>query len=113
MRPGRALPERSLHFAQLVGSFAFQAARTLVLNARNVPVPRQRKPLPQRQLECILLYGRGKSEWEIGAILGISQETVRKHLREVRRHYDVVNSRQAVTHAVFDGQFSIVDLVTR
>lgn len=39
MRPGRALPERSLHFAQLVGSFAFQAARTLVLNARNVPVP--------------------------------------------------------------------------
>lgn len=108
---GRRLPEENLAMAQLVGSFAFQAARTLMLNARAAPASARYAPLTHRQLECVFLVGKGKSDWEIGRILGVSEETVKHHLKLAREHYDVSRRVQVVMRAVYDGQIALTDLL--
>lgn len=64
---GKPIREEDLPLAQLVGAFAFEAARRL-WRARSPiihPLPR----LTDRQRECILWVARGKSDWEISRIL--------------------------------------------
>jgi LuxR family quorum-sensing system transcriptional regulator CciR len=112
VRTGKQLPRENLAMAQLVGSFAFQAARTLVEKARRKGTPSAHKRLGNRQLECIALVARGKSDWEIGQILGISEFTVRRHLMLAKEHYEVASRYQVVTRAMFEGQISISDVLT-
>jgi LuxR family transcriptional regulator, quorum-sensing system regulator CciR len=110
MRFGRALPVHNLAAAQLVGAFAFQAARTMVANARR-PSPRPSRRLTDRQLECTILVGRGLTERQIGGRLGISDETVKRHLKEARQTFHVSKSVQLVTRTLHDGQISLSDLI--
>jgi LuxR family quorum-sensing system transcriptional regulator CciR len=112
MGAGRPLPEENLAMAHMIGAYAFQAARALVLNAKGMSNYTPRVPLSQRQLECTFLVGRGKTDWEIAKILGISEETVKRHLRDAREHYDVPKRVQLVIRAVFDGQISLSDLLS-
>ena len=111
MRRGASLPQANLAMAQLVGSFAFQAARNLVLKAKRRAIPAEPIPLTPRQLECVLLVGRGKTDWEIGRILGISEETVKHHLKQAREHYDVPKRVQVVMRAVYEGQLALTDML--
>jgi LuxR family quorum-sensing system transcriptional regulator CciR len=108
---GRPLPEANLPMAHMVGAYAFQAARALVLNAQGMASYTPRVPLSHRQLECTFLVGRGKTDWEIARILGISEETVKRHLKDAREHYDVPKRVQLVIRAVFDGQIALSDLL--
>lgn len=111
MRTGRPLPERNLLMAQMVGSFAFQAARSMVMRARGRPKPPSRSPLSPRQLECLALVARGKSDWEIARILGIGPESVKHHVKMAREHYDVPTRVQAAFRAVFESQLTLSDVV--
>jgi LuxR family quorum-sensing system transcriptional regulator CciR len=111
VRTGRALPEANLRMAQLVGSFAFQAARGMVRKAQDMSNFVRRVKLSPRQLECIALVARGKSDWEIGRILGVSEETVKHHVKMAREQYDVPSRVQAAFRAVFDGQIQLSDVV--
>lgn len=107
-RPGRALPQHNLALAHLIGCFAFQAARDMVTrHAGERPVA---SLLTQRQLECIVLVGRGKTDWEIARILGISEETVKQHLKDARTRYDVSKRVQLVIRVVNEGLISLHDL---
>ena len=47
---GRRLPEENLPMAHMIGAYAFQAARSLVLNAQGMSSYTPRVPLSQRQL---------------------------------------------------------------
>jgi LuxR family transcriptional regulator, quorum-sensing system regulator CciR len=110
IRAGRSLPEQNLHMAQLIGSFAFQAARTMIHNARAKALP-YRPQLTGRQLECLALVAKGKSDWEIGRILGIGEETVKHHVKLAREAYDVPTRVQATFRALFDGHLSLGDVI--
>jgi LuxR family quorum-sensing system transcriptional regulator CciR len=110
MRSGRALPARNLPMAQLIGSYAFQAARDLVLRKRDTHELRCRAPLPQRQLECILLVAKGCNDREIGEKLGITEETVKWYLKEARATYGVSKRVQLVMHAIYDGQLPLSEV---
>lgn len=112
LRTGRSLPRHNLPMAQLVGSFAFQAARAMVENAGRQQSPLTSRRLGNRQLECIALLARGKTDWEIGRILGISELTVRRHLTLAKEHYDVASRVQVVMRAMFEGQISLSDVLT-
>lgn len=112
MRTGRTLPEKNLLLAQMVGAFAFQAARSMVRKARRPSMPVELKALSNRQLECLALVARGKTDWEIGRILGIGQETVKHHVRMARDHYGVSTRIQAAFRAVYESQLTISDVIS-
>jgi len=115
-RAGREISSSVLPAAHYVGSFAFEAARRLVQrNAAkrqalsNPPFAPPR--LTRRQLECVLLAGRGKSDKAVARELGISNQTVHQHLEDAKRKYDVTTRMQLVIRALFDSQVAFVDLV--
>lgn len=108
MRTGRALPIRNLQTAQLIGSFAFQAARTMVTRARRGALPPVVR-LTERQLDCVRLAARGKTDPEIAIILGVREGTVRRHFEDARMRYGVGTRVQVIMRAMFEGQIGLVD----
>jgi LuxR family quorum-sensing system transcriptional regulator CciR len=111
VRVGRAFPSGGLEAAEIVGRVGFHAARTLARN-RHSDASRTAGPnLTGRQLECILLFGKGRTEQQIGALLGISRETVKQHLKGARTAYEVSKTIQLVTRAIYSGEIRIGDLL--
>jgi LuxR family quorum-sensing system transcriptional regulator CciR len=108
---GVAMREEDLPIAQLVGAFAFEAARRLwrVRSPSLIAPPR----LTDRQRECILWVARGKSDWEISRILGIEHETVVRHLKQARERYGVSKRTMLAVQALFDGSNSFTDVLKR
>lgn len=112
MEPGHELPEANLPMAQLVGPFAFQAARELIIAETGADAFRKEQRLTTRQLECVLWLGRGKTAWETGQILGISADTVNEYLDEARHRYGVARRVELVVHAAFRGELALTDMVS-
>lgn len=109
-KPGERIPEEHLAVAQLVGAFAFEAARQLWRMRGSAP-PKRR--LSDRQQDCALWAARGKTDWEISQILGISHETVIQHLKEARARYGVSKRSMLTVSALFDGTISFIDVLKR
>jgi len=63
-------------------------------------VDRARGILSRREADCLKWAAAGKTTWEIGAILGISEHTVAVHLRHVNRKLNVSSRAQAVAEAM-------------
>lgn len=59
--------------------------------------------LTERERETLAWAAAGKSYWEIAAILGISERTVRFYMSNARRKLDVVTNTQAVAKAIWEG----------
>jgi LuxR family quorum-sensing system transcriptional regulator CciR len=108
---GKQLREDDLPIAQLVGAFAFEAARRLhrIRRPHEWPLPR----LTDRQRECILWVARGKSDWEISRILGIQHDTVVRHLKQARERYGVGKRTMLAVQALFEGSISFTDVLKR
>lgn len=108
---GVAIRREHLPIAQLVGAFAFEAARRLlrVRTPDQAALPR----LTDRQRECILWVARGKSDWEISRILGIEHETVVRHLKLARERYGVAKRTMLAVQALFEGSISFTDVLKR
>lgn len=104
--PGKALPADMLHIAEIVGAFALTHARRLV----GALPPKGRPVLSERQRECLLWTARGKTAGEVGAILGISEETVNQHLKTARLRYDVHCRQMLILCALFDGVIGFSDV---
>jgi len=109
-RRGLAI-ERYLSIAELVGAFSFQSARRLV-SGNALMLPRLRK-LTQRQRDCLVLAGQGKSSWDIAVLLGISPNTVARHFDAIREVYGLKTRTQLVVAALLDGQISMLELLPR
>lgn len=107
----RGIREEDLPIAQLVGAFAFEAARRLW--RVRAPAPEKLPKLTERQRECILWVARGKSDWEISRILGIEHETVVRHLKQARERYGVGKRTMLAVQALFEGSISFTDVLKR
>ncbi len=59
--------------------------------------------LSMRERECLQWATSGKSDWEIGAILSISEKTASTHLERVKRKYGVTTRLQAVVAGLRSG----------
>ena len=109
---GKDLPLANLPMAQLVGNFAYEAARILLRKGEEiVRGPEERDSLTQRQLECIVLVGKGKTDWEISRVLGISEDTVTGHLNDARRRCGVSRRAELPIHALYRGELSFSDIL--
>ena len=110
MRNGMPLPLGSLAAAHYVGALAFDAAENL-RQPQPVTVPPGGPHLTPRQRDCVMLVAQGKSDWEIGALLGISDSTVHKHIEDAKRRFGVSTRIQLVVRSLFDARFSFSDVL--
>jgi len=110
MAHGRELPSDSLPAAQYLACFAFEAARRLKLQLEGND-PSEGPKLTKRQLDCLVLAARGKSNWVAGQLLGLSGGTVHKYLEAAKTRYGVATRTELVVRALFDGQLSFADVM--
>lgn len=109
VRDSEHFPIDKALLAQLIGGLAFEAARRIA-QPRRVPQPTM--PMTDRQRDCVLWAARGKTDWEISRILGVSQETVIQHLKHARERYGVQKRAHLAVMALFDGSICFSDIFT-
>lgn len=109
--PTRELPERNLGMAQLIGNYSYEAARQLWM--KKLGIVRRADPvrLTPRQLDCLVLVAKGKTDWEIATVLGLKPSTVNGYIDETKEALGVTRRSQMVTRALFDGHLSLSDTV--
>lgn len=98
------LPESPVDTNRLVADIALLtiyaqevALRVLLKEQRTeVPVPR----LSEREIEILKWTRDGKTSWETGRILSVSEKTVRAHLENIRNKMGVPSKHQAVLRAI-------------
>lgn len=104
--PHTDLPCHMLNVAEIIGAIAIARARDLMGTAASRP----RSVLTERQRECVLWSARGKTAGEIADILGISQETVVRHLKMARDRYSVHCRSMLILCALYDGLIGFSDV---
>jgi DNA-binding CsgD family transcriptional regulator len=67
------------------------------------PVEMARGHLSPREMTVLLWMKEGKTNWEIGRILGLSERTVRFHVGGIFEKLDVTSRTQAVARALGSG----------
>lgn len=109
MKAGAALPLASLAAVHYVGALAFDAAEDLrQAQSHGAPPGPQLTP---RQRACVVLVAQGKSDWEIGQLLGISESTVHKHIEDAKRRFCVSTRIQLVVRSLFDARLTFADVM--
>ena len=111
VRHGRELRQELLPAAQYVGCFAFEAARRICAVDQARGQAASKPALTARQFDCVVLVAQGKSDWHIGQLLGISQETVHQHIEAAKKRYQVASRTQLVVRALFDSQITFADVL--
>jgi LuxR family quorum-sensing system transcriptional regulator CciR len=108
---GRPIHGDALPLAQLAGAFAFEAARRLSTSRGRIAATSP--ALTDRQRDCLLWAARGKGDWEIGRILGVSEETVARHIKQACERYEVNKRTPLAIRALFDGTLTFSDIFRR
>jgi DNA-binding CsgD family transcriptional regulator len=94
----RKIRWEALSRTQVLATFAHDRLRQMPRNGLSTAprIPR----LSIREIECLRLVSTGKSSWEVGVILGITERTVKKHMASVMRKFDVRTRAQAIARVV-------------
>lgn len=90
--------------ARMIGLVAFDRGQELLGSNRIAADP---VSLTARQIDCIALIGRGKTDREISSILHISLGTVRAYVSEAMERYGVSKRTLLVLRAVREGLIDI------
>lgn len=105
----QALPASAAQASRMISDIALltiyaqeAAVRVLLKEPSDVPVPR----LSEREIEILKWARDGKSAWETGVILAVSESTVRTHLERIRNKMGVSSKHQAVLRAISLGLLS-------
>lgn len=87
---------------------------TLVSNYLDLPLAGVRQtvsvkgaPLTGKEVACLEWCKEGKTNWEIGEILRISEKTVEFHLRNVMNKLEATNRIRAVVLAIKAGVIAL------
>lgn len=89
--------------AQLSQIALYYSAAIRRISARPV-APNPNSLLTPRQLDCIRWIAAGKSDWEVGSILGLSESTVNRHVELAKERLGVRTRVQVVVEALQSGQ---------
>ncbi|HEX6704010.1 MAG TPA: autoinducer binding domain-containing protein [Albitalea sp.] len=99
----RSLPDNSAEIARLAADLQLLAV-FMEAAAFHVLLPESRandRPaLTPRELESLRWTMEGKTAWELGAILGISEQTAARHIHHATQKLGCVNKLQAVLKAL-------------
>lgn len=105
----RPFPRHLSSVLQSLATYGFESARRLARIEQGPIV--QWAPLTTRQIDCLLLAARGKSDTDIGQLLGLSAHTVNEHLEGAKRRYCVRTRQQLIVHALFNCQISFAEVL--
>jgi DNA-binding CsgD family transcriptional regulator len=83
---------------QLFAVHACEAAARLLLPG--ILADAEMPPLTPREVECLRWTMEGKTAWEVGAILGISERTAVLHVNNATHKLHCVSKHQAVIRAM-------------
>lgn len=82
---------------QLFAAYSQDVALGILIPAsQEAPAAR----LSARELECLQWTSEGKTAWEVGRILAISEQTVVRHLNNATHRLGCVNKYHAVATAM-------------
>ena len=79
-----------------------ETAKNLINNTQ----PLQSLKLTKRENECLHWAASGKTNWEIGTILGVSKRTVIFHLQNAAKKFNTSNRYHTVAYAIANGLVS-------
>lgn len=82
---------------QLFAVHAYEAAARLLIPAESVEPPPSLTP---REIECLRWTMEGKTAWEVGSILGISERTAVLHVNNAAHKLNCASKHQAVIKAM-------------
>lgn len=82
---------------QLLAVHAQDAAARLLVSTRETALKPKLQP---RQMEILRLTVEGKSAWVVGSLLGISENTVNYHMKQLFKQLDVSSKQSAVLKAM-------------
>ncbi|HEX7857763.1 MAG TPA: LuxR family transcriptional regulator [Sphingobium sp.] len=105
---GTRQPERAARYlgmVQMIGIFAFQAAKRIL--GGPILAPAARAGLHPRPRDCIILAGRGKTNKEIARHLNLTPRTVDGYLREARARFGVNDRTELVVAAILAGEIGL------
>lgn len=105
---GQDLPVAAMLGAEALARAAFSAIFDVTHRGRLQALPR----LTPRQLQCIELVAQGKSDWAIGKILSLTQNTITAYLRAAREVLGVSSRTQLAMAALAYGLISVDDVVS-
>lgn len=104
---GRAFPRQWLPMIETIGSHAFQRARQ-ILRPRFIGLPSPK--LTERQIECIVLLGRGFTAPQSASMIGRGTETVNTHLKIAREAYGAENKAKLLAYTLRDSTVVFDDI---
>jgi DNA-binding CsgD family transcriptional regulator len=94
-----ALDPESRSYLHLLAIYFHIAAERL----RLVDLASAHPSITPRQLECLKWIAAGKTDWEIGRILDLSEATVNRHVERAKERLGVRTRAQAVVQAMASG----------
>lgn len=80
------------------------------LNLLTTPMQQKKVRLRPREIEVLFWTARGKTAWEIGQIIGISQNTAQEHIYNAMQKLNASTKTEAITKALVNGILSLIDL---
>lgn len=99
--PERSIPERVKPLLTMMALYAMERARALCDDLPADPI--EYCPLSARQREMLAFAAQGKSDWDIGQIVGIAGSTVNEHIEKAKAALRVKTRAQAIAIAVHRG----------
>jgi len=83
-----------------MASIQFYHRACSLLPESKEPDSRPHQPLSQRERESLTWVAKGKTDWEIAQLLGISERTVHYHIENAKKKMMVPTRLQAVVEAI-------------
>jgi len=109
VRPEKEFPRHRAAALQSLATYGFEAARQLARTSNATPVINA--PLTTRQIECLLLSARGKSDTDIAQLLGLRPSTVNEHIEGAKRRYCVATRQQAIILALYNSDLTFAEVL--
>ena len=95
----RTIVQTALPFAQLLAVYLHETLHRVLALSNTIIKPM----LTLREQECLRLAADGKTSWEIGQLLSLSERTANFHLNNVMIKLDVSNRQHAIAKSILQG----------
>jgi len=82
--------------AKIIATYCWSGMALYSFNSNSAKAPQKSKLLTRRQKDCLHWASLGKSDWEIGKVLGLSHHTVHRHIEAAKHRLEVSTRVQAI-----------------